>query len=143
MRRPTARGAASDNGPLCGGPDGFPRGSTVSQVAGCSGVRGNLISNQSAMCECLHVSVRREAALNGVNKVTTLTVMRRRLYKLNSAVPIVTRLESRKYLELVEKYRSCAGGCTSPGRRSFSRSRPASENSRARLRGSWRAFPGR
>src|SRR6195256_4331634 len=70
MRRPTARGAASDRGPLCGGPDGLPRGSTVSQVAGYSGVRGNLIRSQSAMCEHLHAaSIGRETALDGVNEV--------------------------------------------------------------------------
>src|ERR1700730_3754365 len=72
MRRRTARGAASDSGPLCGGPDGLPRGSTVSQVADCSGERGNLISSQSAMCGCLHrCSVGREAALDRVNKIAS------------------------------------------------------------------------
>ena len=34
IRRPAARGAASDRGPLCGGPAAAPRGSTTSQVAG-------------------------------------------------------------------------------------------------------------
>src|ERR1700730_9004340 len=70
MRRPTDRGAASDRGPLCGGPDGLPRGSTVSQVAACSGVRGSLIRSQSAMCEHLHgASIGRETALNRVDEV--------------------------------------------------------------------------
>ena len=37
-RRPATRGAARFSGPLCGGPTGAPRASTISQEAACSGV---------------------------------------------------------------------------------------------------------
>ncbi len=56
IRRPAVRGAASDRGPLCGGPVGVPRASTTSQVAGCSGARGRRSSSQSAMAGYCHDS---------------------------------------------------------------------------------------
>src|SRR5580658_3518477 len=49
MRRPALRGAASDSGPLWGGPVATPRGSTTSQEAGWSGTRASLSRSQSAM----------------------------------------------------------------------------------------------
>src|SRR5690242_19472802 len=66
MRRPALRGAARESGPLCGGPVAAPRGSTTSQVAAWSGVRGSLSRSQSAMLVIPgHRSIRGVAAQDG------------------------------------------------------------------------------
>ncbi len=68
-------GRPATAGRSAAGPTALPRGSTTSQVAGCSGVRGSLSRSQSAMGVARHAhSVRCEAALDGAHVAGPLLI---------------------------------------------------------------------